>query len=551
MWFTPKRLFKLIVIFFCIASLQLILQKRDLRISIFSSLTDLFRRGEYTILCLGETVTILGGESSNSALGGENSYPKQLERILNTSGKSKKFRVINKGALGIISSSIVTQLNENLKKYKPDMVIVMMGINDDDRQIPYEATSGIKIVSGSEWPGVFQLKRGYLTYITNVIRGRVDFSSRNKIKPVFKQDNQRSLKLSEELFKKAKELNLRTDGAYNGLVWHGGIGDKLDQVEALYNRVIELNPYNDKAYTELAWCYRFRDNLVRSEELFKTAIKLNPSNDDAYAGLGWCYRMEGWFLLAKDYFLKAIELNKRNYGAYIGLGRCYKKVFDFVRAEESFIKAIEINPLNDGAYFGLGQSYFDRREYVVAEEPLKKAIELNPVNDRAYLCLAWIYINKKEYQKAEKILLRGIALKPACDRLYGVLGLLYSEEGRESLGQQYYDQANTLRLRYLNPVTRDNYRALKKILDKKKIRLVCVQYPVQSIEYLKEYFDDHSGIIFVDNEMVFKKAFKKSSCTEYFIDIFAGDFGHCTVWGNKLLAENIASVILNESLGIN
>ena len=92
----------------------------------------------YTILCLGETLTILGGECSTSELGGENSYPKQIEHILNASGRNIKFKVINRGALGIISSAIVTQLNENLKKYKPDMVIVMMGINDDNREGHYE-----------------------------------------------------------------------------------------------------------------------------------------------------------------------------------------------------------------------------------------------------------------------------------------------------------------------------------------------------------------------------------------------------------------------------
>lgn len=43
---------------------------------------------------------------------------------------------------------------------------------------------------------------------------------------------------------------------------------------------------------------------------------------------------------------------------------------------------------------------------------------------------------------------------------------------------------------------------------------------------------------------------KQESFSEYFTDFFAGDFGHCTDNGNRLLAENIAEVILKEEFGI-
>ena len=64
---------------------------------------------------------------------------------------------------------------------------------------------------------------------------------------------------------------------------------------------------------------------------------------------------------------------------------------------------------------------------------------------------------------------------------------------------------------------------------------------------LKKIFEDNAdGIIFVDNEKSFKGMVSKSSYKEYFKDIFSGDFGHCTDKGNRLLAENIANVILKE-----
>ncbi len=107
-------------------------------------------------------------------------------------------------------------------------------------------------------------------------------------------------------------------------------------------------------------------------------------------------------------------------------------------------------------------------------------------------------------------------------------------------------KANILRLEHYNLATANNYRRLKKILDKRGIKLVCVQYPMRNVEPLKKIFPQDEGIIFVDNERVFKEALKQVSYKEYFKDMFGGDFGHCTDKGNRLLAQSIANTILKE-----
>jgi hypothetical protein len=70
-----------------------------------------------------------------------------------------------------------------------------------------------------------------------------------------------------------------------------------------------------------------------------------------------------------------------------------------------------------------------------------------------------------------------------------------------------------------------------------------------TIAPLKKIFEGQEGIIFVDNEKVFKEALKNAKYEDYFRDMFGGNFGHCTPKGNKLLAENIANTILKEVLG--
>jgi tetratricopeptide (TPR) repeat protein len=252
---------------------------------------------------------------------------------------------------------------------------------------------------------------------------------------------------------------------------------------------------------------------TRREDVFKKAIALNPQNADAYARLGRLYLEQAKLSQAKDLFKKAIELSPQNDRAYVGLGRVHHVRGELSQAECSFKKAIEINPQNDDAYVGLVGLYRYQGRLSQAKDLFKKAIALNPQNDRAY----------------------------------GALSILCEETGEPELAKEYAQKADRLRSGYDKSCTSNNYRALKDILDKKRIRLVCVQYPMRSIEPLKRIFEgDEKGIVFVDNEKLFKEAVKKDSYDVYFLDMFGGEFGHCTGKGNRLLAANIANVILKE-----
>lgn len=93
---------------------------------------------------------------------------------------------------------------------------------------------------------------------------------------------------------------------------------------------------------------------------------------------------------------------------------------------------------------------------------------------------------------------------------------------------------------------RHNYRKMKSILDVRKIKLCCVQYPGRNNADLISMFDNPGEVIFVDNEWIFKEVLKKGRFDDYFMDSFAGDFGHCTPIGNRLIAENMAYMILKE-----
>ena len=73
-----------------------------------------------------------------------------------------------------------------------------------------------------------------------------------------------------------------------------------------------------------------------------------------------------------------------------------------------------------------------------------------------------------------------------------------------------------------------------------------MQYPTMDVEEIKQMFNGDEDIIFVSNEENFKEALEKGKYEDYFVDNFGGTFGHATSKGNRLIAENVANVILNK-----
>ncbi len=402
----------------------------------------------YYIMCLGESTT---------GFGGRNSWPAQLQEILNDRQKEIQFKIINKGMPGGNSSLILSCLEKYINDYNPDMVITMMGINDGRLAIEFEDPVVKKSIPLLQKLKTYKLLRLFWLHIANKNRrGELELKSQNN-----PADSE-----IEETLKKAVIISPRNDGAYN----------------SLGNFYIQVN------------------RLPEAESMFKKALEINPNNDDAY----------------------------------LGLGDCNLKQSDYQEAEGMFKKAIAINPRNDGAYNSLGNFYIQVNRLPEAESILKKAIEINPDNRIAYIELGCYYNSKQEYHRAEEILKKVISLFPYESWAYVELEYCYQMQGRGYENAKMYHK-------YVY-----NYRKIKETLDQRKIKLVCVQYPRCSIKPLKNIFRLETNIIFVDNEKIFNDALMYAKYEDYFEDRFAGNFGHCTTQGNRILAENIAEQILKE-----
>ena len=86
---------------------------------------------------------------------------------------------------------------------------------------------------------------------------------------------------------------------------------------------------------------------------------------------------------------------------------------------------------------------------------------------------------------------------------------------------------------------------LKKLIDN-NIKVICMQYPVRSIDPLKQMLKNeqyYGRIGFLSNENNFKNLLKEKQFFEIFLDQFAGDFGHYKKEGSILIAENVVQTL--------
>ena len=487
--------------------LTLVILELGLRIGgfIISSVKDSKNRFDlnnesYTILCLGDSVTA-------DLYNGQGTWPKELEIILNKGSSNKTFRVINEGVPGATSNFILFILNNKLEEYKPNMVIVM---------------------AGSEDKHYLNSKMGFLNKLRVYKLFRLLISNINyKVKKDLRSN-----------FSWAEDTNYRYEESLKGVIKH--------------------DPNNDEAYSSLGLYYKDLGRTEEAEEMFRKAIEINPKNYDAYVRLGRYYKDIGEFDKAEGMFRKAIEINPKNYDAYIELAYFYETLDMMDKAREVYQQAIEVNPENYDTLIALAVYHIEQNESKEAEEILKRAIEVKENDYDAYVEGGELYTRLGKYKEAEEILKRAIEINPERTdepiksayrnlNAYFDLAICYLQQDKIEEAEEMFKKAYET-TDYYSPTTVKYYLRLYTILEERSIRLVAMQYPMRSIDKLKRMFNEEQqkNIIFVSNEENFKKALENASYEDLFVDRFAGDFGHATLKGNMLIAENVADAILGE-----
>ncbi|HOX23783.1 MAG TPA: tetratricopeptide repeat protein, partial [Elusimicrobiales bacterium] len=380
---------------------------------------------------------------------------------------------------------ILRDLDVNLDKYRPDMVVAMMGVNDD--------TAAMRVAAHNPF---FRLRTVRLLYWLRSLRLLTPAEGKGaavssgtaagcRLEPV--PDYECIEKLSES--GQAVEM----ERIYRLIMRTGATWERETACMDLGGQLSEQGRNNE------------------AEEVLLGCLRQSPTRM-LYFTAGNVARLSNRYRQSERLLKKALSSPCSEFHE-MPLGRVYKD---------------------------LGLTYQAIGDESARERSLRKAVELEPENAAGrYLLAACL----DEHGKKEEALLhfKKIAEQAPSDspRAYQMAALLAEQKG----GAGYAAKARSLELSF-SPEVAANYRLLRDKLFRRGIALAAVQYPMRPPEQLKIMLDHDPRVLYVDNEALFKKVVAKEGYGAYFVDRFAGNFGHCTDKGNRLLGDNIAAAIL-------
>ena len=449
---------------------------------------------ELRILALGESMT-------NS---GVNPYPQQLQDILSNNPKiEKEINVINGGAVGSSSRDIVKNIESYLDQYNPDIVVVMTGINEDSK------------VDYNQWANINQ--EDHL----------------NKIK---------TIKLIKYLYQNLKnKLSILIDNI--NIPYAYAVETNVDNIiNYISKKVSEYENQYDQSETQTESILKNKlNNTIDNEE------KVYMELCDYYASVN---KIEKLIISA----LKAISINPNNFYAYRILSDDLTGILSFEEKEALLLKSLELGANDIGSYIHLGRLYSNNGDVSLLKkntykekelEVYKKGLEKHPDSTELWFWLGKYYYWHGNLEEAEATYIKTLSLNNSDNAnrsadIYQILANIYQKQNRNIDEEKALDMAMQS-----SEVLENNLPIIAEILNKRGIRLIVMQYPLRDINILKNILKGYE-VTYVDNKNSFEEAIKKEGIEKIFIDLFAGDFGHCTPLGNRIMANSVAEVIIEE-----
>ncbi|MBU0634076.1 MAG: tetratricopeptide repeat protein [Candidatus Omnitrophica bacterium] len=289
-------------------------------------------KGILRILCLGDSFTYGIGADF------ENSYPAQLERMLNENSKVKKFKVFNEGVPGSNSSQVFVKFNDIVDEVRPDIVIILAGGND------IWSVGNIlcgRVPMGLRIKNMLVLSRSFRACSilgVNIKSAIADKISKNKSRNIKKSVNEFTAAQLLEKGNYFKETN------------------QYDSARLCYEKILENDPDNKAIILELAHCYKFQRKFDEAVDLLTGMFMQQPEDKQIRAEI-------------KDMFIQLNNPAK----ALVYYERLYRKFPDnrFARQELA------------NTHVRLAGDYLMTLRLNKALDAYSRAHELNPADPRA------------------------------------------------------------------------------------------------------------------------------------------------------------------------
>ncbi|MBT3194448.1 MAG: hypothetical protein HN341_18025 [Verrucomicrobia bacterium] len=435
------------------------------------------RGADWRILCVGESTT---------ALGGDHSYPACLERQLNRQLSPQRCAVVNGGVPGTSSGPIVRRLEAQLDEFKPDVLAVMMGVNDGEHELtPF---MGQPLDDSRHWTRKLRVVR-----LARLAAGTFGFA----------------------------KIRLRAEGARvkRGTAdWHYESGRALQEqrlyAEAIaeFRKVLAIQPKHKKAAGQIA---------ASELEMERDNTREWPGSEDR----------EAMHDLPKDASLwEAAWLShgqrQHDAGHYDDAILSYFRVISRTSPTCDVSQALATLATKGGSP-KLGDGY-----------------------EASFMALGLLVdscLCSHRKADAHLILENLSSTYPHNPNIARLMYTFYARQGSDRDAARWQAEAQHRSHQSKGrPATQDNFGRLCTIAHQRHIPVVFVQYPARAADDLKAMVSPVAcgRIGYVSNEEPFRSIVLEGRQEEVFSDMFAGDFGHCTDLGNSMLASNIATVVL-------
>lgn len=579
----------------------------ELTLNLCSIALQSTRDGRYASYVVGtDTYRILAiGESTTEGIGANKSWPQQVEELLMARHPEKRFQVFNLGRAGINSSVIAREIPKWLKTYRPHLVIGMVGTNDKGnalvfsppeflptpiaRSRSYQLISRLLRVVGQKFGQRAEMVVAPAEALADVNEDVIDEKCReitHKVNSGIPLDLGNKIS-SPEGFQEIRSLLfqcMHSNYKYAGV--------------AVFNAITVHAP-TPGLYAEVAYITNFAmGDFTKSIEIISAGIEAFPSSATLYDTHARVLLMPNgqrsneYEKLALESSLKALKLEQNEikffdtiltlvngathenceivrdlfeglpkrlpdlYGAWQRAAQFFQRCGPEDEIEKAYKQSLQASSCTFQCWADYAFYLRNRQNIRDAKETLHTALRKFPTAILLHETLASIELELGNYSRALEIyedmvegglldnvgeFTPGLATRQQAISLLVNRNGVYSNDLMRGLLVWLGDEAPTMNF------TAHYYKEILKQVRASGARLAAMQYPTLPLDNLREIFADSPDVILIENESNFNNALATRPYSDLFVDRFTATYGHCTDYGNSLIAMSVVKR-LEESL---
>ncbi|MDD2717774.1 MAG: tetratricopeptide repeat protein [Candidatus Wallbacteria bacterium] len=310
--------------------------------------------GQIVILCTGDSFTYGYG------VGRDETYPAQLQSMLNRKYPGHGFSVVNGGIVGANSRRLLSDFEDKLLCYAPKIVVVQVGgqnrynLSGYDDKMPRLSVDYIR----------YNLKSmRLLSYLLgNISEGLSEYSKK------------RGRELLEVI--RTTDFKFETREATCSIDFSSSRGHLPNLYELAENYVKETRGKNGNTFLlqlGLGYIALEKCDLEKAFAHFRKALKLKPNDTGAMLGIGYTYSQAGMFEQALDWYGTALKLYPDYGEGYNLLAQLYSDAFQPDRAVSILEDGLSHDPDFADNLFFLGELKYRKNAFSEALDLFKKA----------------------------------------------------------------------------------------------------------------------------------------------------------------------------------